>query len=66
VMLTALICIGGIGVVSATAIVEAVGDQRATSGGIALVLVLVAASLLMAGVATLFTESRGSRGPRAA
>lgn len=61
VMLTMLICVGGIGVVAATAIVEAVGDQRATSGGIALVLVLVAALLLVAGVVTLLTEARRVR-----
>jgi MFS family permease len=61
VMLTMLICVGGIGVVAASAIVEAVGDQRATSGGIALVLVLVAALLLVAGVVTLLTEARRVR-----
>jgi MFS family permease len=61
VMLTVLISVGGIGVVAATAIVEAVGDQRATSGGIALVLVLVAVLLLVAGAVTLLIEARRVR-----
>lgn len=61
VMLTVLICVGGIGVVAATAVIEAVGAGRATSGGIALVLVLVAAMLLVAGVVTLVAESRRLR-----
>jgi len=57
VVLTMLICIGGIAVVAAAAIIEAVGDQRATSFGIGLVLVLVAALLLVSGVVTLGTET---------
>lgn len=56
VLLTTLICIGGISVVAATAVIEAVGDQRATSGGIDLVLVVVAAVLLVAGSVTLLVE----------
>jgi MFS family permease len=58
VMLTALICVGGISVVAATAVVEGVGDQQITGAGIALVLVVVAALLLLAGLVTLLTESR--------
>ena len=61
VMLTSLICIAGIGVVAATAVIEAVGDQRATSAGIAVALLLVAALLLMAGLLTLGTEVRRRR-----
>lgn len=57
VLLTLLICVGGIGVVAATAVIEAVGDQRPTSAGIAVVLVVVAAVLLVAGLVTLATES---------
>jgi MFS family permease len=55
VLLTSLICIGGIGVVAA-AVVEAVGDGRATSGGIALVLGAIAAILLPTGLVTLAFE----------
>jgi MFS family permease len=61
VMLTVLICLGGIGVVAATAVVEGVGDQQITSAGIALVLVAVAALLLVAGLFTLLAESRRLR-----
>ncbi len=61
VMLTVLICTAGIAVVAATAVIEVVGDQRATSGGIALVLILVAALLLVAGLVTLATERRRLR-----
>ena len=50
-----LICLGGIAVVAAAAVIEAAGDQRATGEGIGLV--LVAALLLLAGVVTLATES---------
>jgi predicted membrane channel-forming protein YqfA (hemolysin III family) len=57
VLLTVLICVGGIGVVGATAIIEAVGDQRPTSAGISLVLVIVAVVLLVAGVVTLGLET---------
>jgi MFS family permease len=56
VLLTSLICIGGIGVVAATAVVEAVGDGRPTSGGIAVVLVAIAAILLPTGLVTLAVE----------
>jgi MFS family permease len=61
VMLTVLICLGGIGVVAATAVVEGVGDQHITGAGIALVLVAVAALLLVAGLFTLLAESRRLR-----
>lgn len=61
VTLTSLICVGGLGVVAATAVVEAVGDQRATSGGIALTLVAVAGLLLVAGLLTVGSEVRRSR-----
>ncbi|MGY1609516.1 MFS transporter [Geodermatophilus sp. SYSU D00700] len=61
VLLTVLICIGGVGVVAATAVVEAVGGGRPTPGGIDLVLRVVAALLLVAGVATLAVESRRLR-----
>ena len=60
-LLTSLICIGGIGVVAATAVIEAVGDQRPTSAGIALALLVVAAVLLVAGAVTLLMESRRLR-----
>ena len=61
VMLTLLICVGGLGVVAATAVIEAVGGGRATTGGIALALMLVAAMLLVAGVVTLVAEFRRLR-----
>jgi MFS family permease len=64
VVLTMLICIGGIAVVGATAVIEAVGDQKATGPGIELVLVLVAAGLLVAGIVTiLFERMRLRAGP---
>ena len=56
VLLTVMICVGGIGIVAATAVIEAVGDGQPTEGGIALVLVTVAGVLLLAGLVTLFTE----------
>jgi MFS family permease len=61
VLLTVLTAIGGIGVVAATGIIEAVGDQRVTSHGIAIVLFLLAGILLVAGAATLMVESRYAR-----
>jgi MFS family permease len=61
VLLTVLICVGGIGVVAATAVIEAVGDQRPTSAGIALVLIVLAAVLLVAGVVTLALETAQRR-----
>jgi len=66
VLLTSLICIGGIGVVAATAVIEGVGEQRPTSGGIALVLIVVAAVLLVAGALTLAMESARLRSENAA
>jgi uncharacterized membrane protein YphA (DoxX/SURF4 family) len=53
VMLTSLICFGGLGVVGATAVIEAVGPRPPTAAGLALTLVVLAALLLVAGVATL-------------
>lgn len=61
VILTVMICVAGVGVVAATAVIEAIGDQRATSGGISFVLLLMAALLLVAGVSTVLTESRRPR-----
>lgn len=63
VLLTMLICVGGIGVVAATAVIEAVGDQEPTSAGISLVLVIVAGVLAVAGIATLLGERRRIRTP---
>ncbi|WP_433287776.1 MFS transporter [Pseudonocardia sp. CA-142604] len=57
VLLTVMICIGAIGIVAATALIEAVGDGQATEGGIALVLVVVAGILLLAGLVTLVLEA---------
>ncbi|MEJ2888168.1 MFS transporter [Actinomycetospora aeridis] len=56
VMLTSLICVGGIGVVAATAVIEAVGPHPPTRAGLALTLVAIAALLLVAGVATLISQ----------
>lgn len=56
VMLTSLICVGGLGVVAATAVIEAVGPRPPTTAGIALTLVALAALLLVAGVATLISQ----------
>ena len=61
VLLTVLICIGGMSVVAAAAVIEAVGDQRVTTAGIATVLVAVAALLLVSGLVTLATEARRLR-----
>lgn len=56
VVLTSLICIGGIGIVAATAIIEAVGPRPPTVAGLALTLLAVAALLLVAGAATLVSQ----------
>ncbi len=61
VLLTALISVGGIGVVAATAVVEAIGDGQATTAGIDVTLLTVAAGLLLAGIVTLVTEVRRLR-----
>jgi MFS family permease len=61
VLLTLLISIGGISVVAAAAVVEAVGNQQVTTAGIATVLVAVAALLLVSGLVTLGTEARRLR-----
>ncbi len=61
VLLTVLTAFGGIGVVAATGIIEAVGDQQITREGITLVLLLLAGILLLAGAATLTVESRYAR-----
>lgn len=66
VLLTVLICVGGIGVVAATAVVEALGDGQPTSGAIGVVLGTVAAVLLVAGIVTLAVESRRVRKSAAA
>ncbi|WP_328305046.1 MFS transporter [Actinomycetospora sp. NBC_00405] len=64
-MLTSLICFGGIGVVAAAAVIEAVGPRPPTSTGLALTLLAVAALLLVAGVATLISQWPRHRAPRA-
>jgi MFS family permease len=64
VLLTVLICVGGIGVVAAAAVVEALGDNRPTTDGIATVLVVLAAFLLVAGIITLVVETRRLRAAR--
>lgn len=61
VLLTVLISVGGIGVVSAAAVVEAIGDGRATAGGIDVTLSAVAAFLLAVGVVTLIVETQRLR-----
>jgi len=61
VLLTVLTAVGGIGVVVATAAIEALGDQRITSGGIGVVLVAVAALLLLGGLVTALAELRAAR-----
>ncbi|RFU20868.1 MFS transporter [Geodermatophilus marinus] len=61
VLLTVLISVGGVGVVAATAVVEAVGGGRATTDGIELVLGVLAAVLLVAGVVTLVAAARRLR-----
>lgn len=64
VMLTVLISVGGIGVVAAAAVVEAIGNGKPTANGIDTTLSAVAGCLLLAGVATLALEAQ--RGRRAA
>ena len=56
VMLTVLISVGGIGVVAAAAVVEAIGGGRPTPAGIDATLLALAAVLLVAGLVTLSTE----------
>jgi hypothetical protein len=48
--LTVMICVGGIGVVAATALIEAVGDSQPTEGA-------VAGVLLVTGIVTLALEA---------
>ena len=66
VLLTILICVGGIGVVAATAVVEAIGGGQPTSEAISVVLGGLAAALLVAGIVTLAVESRRVRESAAA
>ncbi|WP_181782300.1 MFS transporter, partial [Pseudonocardia pini] len=61
VTLTLLICVGGVGVVVAAAVIEALGDQHTTAPGIAAVLVGLAALLLLAGLVTVVTERARTR-----
>lgn len=61
VLLTVLISIGGIGVVAAAAVVEAIGGGRATAAGIDVTLFWVAGFLLLAGAVTLVVEGRRLR-----
>jgi hypothetical protein len=61
VMLTMLISVGGIGVVAATAVIEALGDGTPTAAGIATTLYAVAGCLLLAGIVTLVVEGRRSK-----
>jgi MFS family permease len=58
VLLTILTAIGGVGVVVATAVIEALGGQRITSTAIGVVLAGTAALLLLAGATTLLIEFR--------
>jgi MFS family permease len=53
VMLTALISVGGLGIVAASAAVEAVGPRPPTTGGVAVTLLGTAAALLLAGLVAL-------------
>jgi len=66
VLLTILICVGGIGVVAATAVVEAIGGGQPTSEAISVVLEGLGAALLVAGIVTLAMESRRVRESAAA
>ena len=66
VLLTILICVGGIGVVAATAVVEAIGGGQPTSEAISVVLGGLGAALLVAGIVTLAVESRRVRESAAA
>ena len=65
VLLTVLTAVGGIGVVVATAAIEALGDQQITSGGIAGVLVVAAVLLLVAWLVAALAELRAARRSRA-
>ncbi|GAA4552544.1 MFS transporter [Pseudonocardia xishanensis] len=56
VLLTLLICVGGIFVVAAAAVIEAIGDGRSTAPGIAAVLAGIALLLLVAGVVAVLIE----------
>jgi MFS family permease len=64
VLLTVLISVGGIGVVAATAVVEAIGDGKVTQRGIEVTLLAVAALLLVAGFVTLALEGTRVRRER--
>ncbi len=61
VLLTVLISVGGIGVVAAAAVVEAVGGGRTTAAGIDVTLFAVASFLLLAGIVSLAVEGRRLR-----
>jgi MFS family permease len=61
VLLTFLISIGGIGVVAATAVVEAVGGGHPTVASIDVTLFALAGVLLLAGIVTLVFEGRRLR-----
>jgi len=60
VLLTMLISIGGIGVVAATAVMEAIGGGMATAQAISAVLIGLAILLLLAGVVTTVTSRAGA------
>lgn len=64
VLMTVMICVGGIGVVAATALIEAVGDGQPTEGGISLVLIAVGGVLLVAGIVTVVLETARLRAAR--
>lgn len=57
-MLTPMISFSGVGVVAAAAVIEAIGHNQTTRGGMTIVLVCLAVVLLIAGVATLAAECR--------
>lgn len=61
VLLTVLISVGGIGVVAAAAVVEAIGGGRVTAAGIDVTLYSVAGFLLVAGIVTLVFEAQRLR-----
>ena len=61
VLMTVLISLGGIGVVAAAAVVEAIGGGRASAAGIDVTLYFVAGFLLPAGAVTLVVEGRRLR-----
>lgn len=60
VLLTMLISIGGIGVVAATAAMEAIGGGAVTAEAISAVLIGLAVLLLLAGVVTTVTARSGA------